>query len=164
MLHLVQQGQLARLIAKMLCHWPCTTTWRAAVSALVYMMTNVAEMLPWVLRNNKLLQPYPVAKSTFDTTMSCCGITLGVIGTWSEYTAQVIDSGLHVCTLVYFSIPILNSWLTQHGLAYYVTKFESQSLRLRARLMRFWAALDEVICPQKPLPNPCIPPRLMKQY
>jgi len=33
--------------------------------------------------------------------------------------------------IVYFSIPMLNTRLTHHALACYVTKFESQSFRLR---------------------------------
>jgi len=35
--------------------------------------------------------------------------------------------------IVYFSIPILNTRLTHHGLACYVTKFESQSFRLLSK-------------------------------
>ncbi len=72
LLHLVQQGQLARL-AMMLCHWPCTTTWRAAVSALVYndgwCYWNAA------LRIEQQQAVAAIASSTFDIAMSCCGIT-----------------------------------------------------------------------------------------
>jgi hypothetical protein len=35
--------------------------------------------------------------------------------------------------VVYFSIPILNTRLTHHGLACYMTKFESQSFRLHSK-------------------------------
>ena len=59
------------------------------------MMADVAVMLPWGLRNNQLVQPYLVNSDTFDTAMSCCGITLGVIGIRSMYYTQLTVGLVH---------------------------------------------------------------------
>ncbi len=64
------------------------------------MMADVAVMLLWGSSNNKLLQPLRVTSNATDTGKSCCGITLGVIGTKMYKLHAVAGAGHKLWKLV----------------------------------------------------------------